>query len=109
MGSAAFRAMVFGARRWMKDDDVADRRVLEVVDEAIGEHALSDVECRFHRPRGDLVSGDDPVLAGERNRDGTHGDDHQLDDPAGGGLRLGRFELQVEPPPTGLLPSIGAR
>ena len=56
--------------------------ILEVVDEAVDEDALADVEGRLHRFGGDLVRLDDPGLDRQRQPEGKRDDDDQLDEPA---------------------------
>ncbi len=85
---AAFGAVRLGADRRVEDDDVADRRVVEVVDEAVDEDPLADVEGRLHRFGGDLVRLDDPGLDRQRQPQGQRNDDDQLDQPAAFALRL---------------------
>ena len=77
-----------GARRRMEDDDVADRGIGEVVEEAVDEDPLADVEGRLHRFGGDLVRLDQPGLDAERQAERQRHDDDELDQPAGAALRL---------------------
>src|SRR3954471_1382507 len=84
---SAFGAVVGSGRR-VEDDDVADLRVLEVVEEAVDENALADVERWLHRFRGDLVRLDDPGLDRQRQPQGQRNDDGQLNEPAAFRFRL---------------------
>ena len=83
-------------RRGMEDDDVADRRVGEVVDEAVDQDPLADVEGRLHRLGGDLVGLDDEGLDAERQPEREQDDHDKLDEPAEPGLRLGDRRGQSE-------------
>src|ERR1700712_2346773 len=65
-----------------EDDDVPRLRFVQVVDEAVDEDALADVERRFHRARGDLVRLHHPGLQRPRQRPGPRDDPHELDQPA---------------------------
>ena len=78
-----------GGRR-LEDDHVAARRVAEVVEEAIREHAIGEarlaagrrtraVERRLHRRRRDAVRVDDPRLDREDDRDGADDGDDPVD------------------------------
>src|SRR5262249_5521713 len=77
-----------GPLRRVEDYDVADRRVLEVVEDAVDEHALADVERRLHRLRRDLVRLHDPALDPEREGDRQADDHDQPDYGAPPSLRL---------------------
>src|SRR5436190_11755950 len=59
-------ATAVGALRRVEDDDVADARIGEVVEEAVHQHPLSDVQRGLHRLRGDLVRLDDEGLDPQR-------------------------------------------
>ena len=83
------RSPLVGARRRVEDDDVADRGIGEVVEEAVDEDPLADVEGRLHRLGGDLVRLDQPGLDAERQAQRQRDDHDQLDQPAGAALRLG--------------------
>ena len=79
---AALAAAVVGAGRRVEDDDVADRGVGEVVDEAVDEDPLADVERGLHRLRRDLVGLDQEGLDAERQPERQRDDDDELDQPA---------------------------
>ena len=53
-----------------------------MVEEAVDEDPLADVERRLHRFGGDLVRLDDPGLDRQRQPQGQRNDDDQLDEPA---------------------------
>src|SRR4029077_15024115 len=89
---------VVSARRRMEDDDVATRGVFEVVDEAVDEDALADVERRLHRFRGNLVGLDHPGLDRQRQPQGQRDDDDQLNEPAAFGLRPWDAQFQLGSP-----------
>src|SRR5512144_1569469 len=72
--AAAVRAL-----RRMEDDDVPDLGVLEVVEEAVDENALADVECGLHRLRRDLVGLDDERLDPQRQPESERDDDDELE------------------------------
>ena len=67
-----------------------------MVEEAVDQHPLADVEGRLHRFRGDLVRLDEPGLDRQRQAERQRDDDDQLDQPAGGALRLRDREFQAE-------------
>ena len=81
-GFAAFGGPAVGARRRVEDDDVADRGIGEVVEEAVDEDPLADVQGRLHRFGGDLVRLDQPGLDGQRQPQRQRDDDDELDQPA---------------------------
>ena len=83
----------------MEDDDVARTGIGEVVEEAVDEDALANVERRFHRLRGDLVGLDQPGLDRKRQPQGQRDDDDQLYEPAASTFRLRDREFQAESPP----------
>jgi hypothetical protein len=62
--------------------DVAGLRVLEVVDGAVDEDPLADVERRLHRPGRDPVRLDRPRLDREREADRQRDDQYQLEQRA---------------------------
>ena len=71
----------------------------EVVEEAVDEDPLADVERRLHRLRGDLVGLDQPGLNRQRQPQRQGDDDDQLDKPAASALRLRDREFQAESSP----------
>jgi hypothetical protein len=77
-----------GPDRRMEDDDVADRRIADVVADAVHQDPLADFERRQHRLRGDLVRLDDEGLNAERESDRERDDDDELDERPEAGLRL---------------------
>src|SRR3954447_22348312 len=75
-------AVVVGPDRRMKDDDVADVGILQVIDEAVHQHPLADVERGLHRSRGDLVRLDHEGLNQERQANGESDDHSERDQRA---------------------------
>src|SRR5918995_1524160 len=75
-------------RGGMEDDDVADLRVGEVVDEAVDQHPLVHVERRLHRRGGNLIRLDHEGLNEERQPDRQTDDHDQLEECAVAGFRL---------------------
>jgi hypothetical protein len=73
----------------MEDHDVADPRIGEVVEEAVDQHPLADVEGRLHRSGRDLVRLDDPGLQREGEAERERDDDDELGKSARPALRLG--------------------
>ena len=71
----------------------------EVVEEAVDEDPLADVEGRLHRFGGDLVRLDQPGLDRQRQAQRQRDDHDQLDQPAGAALRLRDREFQAESSP----------
>src|SRR5262249_52056563 len=77
-----------GALRRVEDEYVPHLRIAEVVPYAVDEHALADREGRLHRAARDPVRLDDERLDPERKAEGDGHDEDQLQQRAGGGLRL---------------------
>ena len=75
-GCHSRRSLGVGAGRRVEHDDVADARV---VDQAVGEDPLADVQRRLHRAARDPVRLDDERLDQQRQPDGDRDRDHQLD------------------------------
>ena len=84
-----------GACRRVEDDDVADRGIGEVVEEAVDEDPLADVERRLHRFRGDLVRLDQPSLDAECQAERQRHDHDELDQPAARLSGFGIFSFRV--------------
>src|SRR5262249_45042153 len=76
-GPAAVRTL-----RRMEDDDVADLRIPEVVDEPVDQDSLADVKRRLHRLGRDLVRLDDEGLDPERQPKSERDDDDELEERA---------------------------
>src|SRR3954468_15473175 len=83
---AAYAAAV-GALRRMEDDDVPDARIGEVVEEAVDQDPLADVQRRLHRLGGDLVRLDDEGLDPQREPESERDDDDELEERALGAVR----------------------
>jgi hypothetical protein len=64
----------------MEDDDVADVRIAEVVNDPVDQHPLADVERRLHRLGWDLKRLHRPGLDGEREADRAGDDEDQLEE-----------------------------
>ena len=78
-----------GSNRRVKDDDVADRGIGELVDDPVDEHPLPRVQSGLHRARGDLVRLDDEGLDQQREPDRQRDDHHQLEERPAPGRGLG--------------------
>src|SRR5918994_2513036 len=89
-GAALVAAL--GALRRMEDDDVPDLGVGEVVEEAVHQDPLADVERGLHRLGRDLVGLDNERLDSQRQPEGERDDDHELAERARGAL--GAWDLQ---------------
>ena len=64
----------------MEDDYVVDMRIAEVVEDAVDEHPLADLQGGLHRPGGNLIRLDHEGLDQERQADRQGDDDNQLDE-----------------------------
>src|SRR5207247_10739652 len=98
-------AIVLGALRGVKDDDVPDLGVGEARADAVDEHPLADVQRRLHRLAGDPVGLHEEGLDPEREGQGGGDDEDELQQRAGGRFLLLGGTHSCSRAPSGAAPS----